>query len=259
MLIDKIRLFDVDFVNSKFSEFAKVMEKHVLQKDKAYVVTGNPQIMVETFKSKSYKGCIEDATYVTADGIGVILASKVLTKKSLPERITGFDLMLHLLDFANRKKKKVYLLGAEELVLNRAIHNIKMQYPDIKLVGSHHGFFSIKNDGEKIANEISQLKPDLTFVALGAPKQETWISTYFSNFESGVFIGVGGSLDVLAGECKRAPIIWQKCHCEWLYRISQKRDKIRRIYILLLFIRKVVECWLKKLKLIGLQAIHRKV
>ena len=86
--------------------------------------------------------------------------------------------------------------------------------------GWHNGYTDV-ND-ERFVEEIAAKKPDLVFVGIGFPKQEYWISNHMSRFEKGLFMGIGGSFDVWAGDVKRAPLIWQNLHLEWLYRLIKQ-------------------------------------
>src|SRR5690606_34229166 len=124
------------------------------------------------------------------------------------ERVTGYDMFVSLLEKGNEHRYSIYLLGAKEDVLHKAIERIEATYPNIHIAGFHHGFFDWNDTA--IEEEIKAKKPDFVFVALGFPRQEKWIGERFASFEKGVFIGIGGSFDVLAGEVKRAPLLWQK-------------------------------------------------
>jgi N-acetylglucosaminyldiphosphoundecaprenol N-acetyl-beta-D-mannosaminyltransferase len=86
---------------------------------------------------------------------------------------------------------------------------------------------------------VKEADPDLVFVALGFPRQEKWIRKNFGVFEKGIFMGVGGSFDVLAGAVKRAPALWRKLNLEWLYRFIRQPSRWRRMAVLPLFILKV--------------------
>jgi len=117
--------------------------------------------------------------------------------------------------------------------LERAKNYIKKRFPDLKLVGCHHGYIDL-NDKEVI-NEVKSAKPDLIFVGMGFPRQEEWIYQNFHHFDKGIFIGVGGTIDILAGVAKRAPESWQRLSAEWLYRFLQKPTRGKRMIALPLF------------------------
>jgi N-acetylglucosaminyldiphosphoundecaprenol N-acetyl-beta-D-mannosaminyltransferase len=173
-----------------------------------------------------YKNTIQSADMVVPDGYGIILASKILSTPII-ERVAGYDLMIRLLEHGNEKKLKIYLLGGREETNQKAVTNISKQFPDIQIVGSHHGFFDW--DKNTITDEIKAASPDLIFVALGFPRQEKWIANNLSKFSKGLFMGVGGSIDVLAGEVQRAPEFWQKLNLEWFYRLISQPSRWRRM------------------------------
>lgn len=195
---------------------------------KTFVVTGNPDIVMQTRKNPAYKKVLqEEADIVVADGIGVIHAAKIMGKP-LKERIPGVEVVEDLMHLCVEKGYSCYFLGAEQSVNERAVAQIKEKFPQLRIAGSHHGFFDM-NDSS-IATTVAATKPDVIFIALGAPKQEMWTSSYIDRFEKGTFIGVGGSLDVFAGEVKRAPAFWIKLNLEWFYRIMTQPSRIKRIW-----------------------------
>ena len=116
------------------------------------------------------------ADLVTADGAGVVLASKILGSP-VPQRVAGFDLMTECLKEAAAVALPVYFLGAHPQSLQQAMANARSYYPNLNVVGGHHGYFA-EDEEEKILEEIVRLRPSLLLVALGVPKQEKWIFKY---------------------------------------------------------------------------------
>lgn len=197
------------------------------EEKKTHVVTANPDIVMQTRKDASYKEVVQQADIVSADGIGIIYAAKMMGQP-LKERIPGVELVDDLLHLAEEKGYSCYFLGAEESVNERAVAQIKKTFPQLRVAGNHHGYFDLAE--ATIAGDIAAVKPDIIFVALGAPKQEMWISTYKERFDKGLFIGVGGSFDIYAGAVKRAPNIWIKLNLEWLHRIVVQPSRLGRIW-----------------------------
>ncbi|SFE11324.1 N-acetylglucosaminyldiphosphoundecaprenol N-acetyl-beta-D-mannosaminyltransferase [Lentibacillus persicus] len=224
---DTITIMDIDFVNTTQKE---LLQNHIAPRleaeKKSFIVTANPEIVMQTREDPRYKKSVQSADYVTPDGVGVLMAAKYL-KLPLKERIAGYDLMLDLLQYANEHKLSCYFLGAKEEVNEKAVAEVKKQFPAIHIAGRHHGYFDI--DDETITSEIERSKADLVFVALGLPRQELWISRHIDKFSKGLFMGVGGSLDGLAGTFKRAPDIWIKLNLEWLYRLLKQPTRFKRI------------------------------
>ncbi|WP_010094768.1 WecB/TagA/CpsF family glycosyltransferase [Ornithinibacillus scapharcae] len=235
--MDKVTIMGVPFLNIDQNGFVELLDNRIQQKQKTFVVTANPEIVMKANEDEKFNSIIQEATYTVADGIGVVKAANIL-KTPLPGRVTGFDTMVALLHKANENNYKVYLLGAQQEVLTKLIAIIHRDYPNIDLVGSHNGFFDLNDN--TIADEVAELKPDMTFVALGAPRQEIWIHQNWDKFEHGLFMGVGGSFDGIAGVVKRAPKIWQKLNLEWLYRLLQQPSRWKRMLVLPKFMFKIM-------------------
>lgn len=210
------------------------------------VVTPNSEIIVRAGKNEILKNIIEKADLVVPDGAGAVLASKIM-RNPLKERVTGIDLMIKLLKYANADKKSVYILGAKPEIVKKSAEKIKANYPNLNLTGYHHGYFKGMHNGNpsnseemEIVKEISQKKPDFLFVAMGSPFQEYFIDKYKDTLNSKVMMGVGGSLDVISGEVKRAPEFYQKAGLEWLYRVIKEPVRIKRMGSLVVFVFKVI-------------------
>lgn len=195
-----------------------------------HVVTLNPEITMSSQHDLLLRSIIDEAGHLTADGAGIVMVSR-LKGNPLPERVTGCDLLIHLLEIGNEKKWSFYLLGANEITSKKATEEISKRYPNVSVLGRQHGFFDQKVE-EQIVDEIATLSPDVLVVALGAPKAEFWIHKFKNKLNVRVAIGVGGSLDIIAGTVKRAPALWQKLNVEWLYRLINQPSRWRRQLIL---------------------------
>ncbi len=225
----QVNIMGVPFLHIDQKGFVSLLEKRIEQKEKTFVVTANPEVVMKANEDHQVMGYLDQATYICADGIGVVKAAQILGD-SLPGRVTGYDSMIQLLEAGNQKNYKIFLLGAQKETLQKAVANINATYPNVEIVGYEDGFFNWENND--IADQIAETKPDLVFVALGVPRQEKWISENLNRFSQGVFIGVGGSFDVIAGTVKRAPVIWQKMNLEWLYRLLSQPTRFKRMLVL---------------------------
>ncbi|MCH6266533.1 WecB/TagA/CpsF family glycosyltransferase [Neobacillus citreus] len=233
----KIKILHTSFDYKTRNELMKELFNRVNNLKKTFLVTANPEIVYYADKDPFYQQKVNQADYVISDGYGVILASKIIGRK-LPERIPGFEVMCDLLSLGNSHGWSAYFLGAKKEVLEKAIFNIKERYPNLKISGFRDGYFT---DSTDIRNEIHTNKPDLVFVALGFPKQEEWIVENYSEMEKGLFIGVGGSFDVMAGVVKRAPAFWRNLNLEWFYRLIKQPSRWRRMLVLPAFVLKVIK------------------
>lgn len=205
------------------------------------IVTPNSEIVVKANEEPRLKDFIENANMVVPDGIGLVIGSK-LVKQPLQERVTGIDLMLKLVEYAAENDKSIYFLGGKDPVASQAAEMLKKKYPKLKVAGTHHGYFKGLHTGNKghteelaVIEDIKAKKPDMLFVAFGAPKQEYFIDEYKDMLGAGLLMGVGGSLDVVSGTVKRAPEIYQKIGMEWAYRLAKEPWRIKRAGALPIF------------------------
>lgn len=195
------------------------------RRNKSFIITVNPETIILSEEDKTVCKIVNNKEYtLVPDGISIVHACNKIGNK-INDRITGVDLMVKLLKLANDKKMSVYLFGAAEEVVSKLYAKISGDYKNILLLGYSNGY--IKNKDKKM-EEIIKLKPDILFVALGIPNQEILIDKYYNKFKKGIFIGVGGSFDVLSGTKKRAPKLFIKLKLEWLYRIVCEPKRLKR-------------------------------
>lgn len=194
------------------------------------IVTANAEIIYQASKNEKMKNVINAAQMVTADGSGVVWASRQLGQP-LAQRVTGIDLVNSICEQSAKDKWKIYILGSAPGVADTAANNIRDKFPGCNIVGTHHGYFNEQEEAQIIA-ELEQLQPDVLFVALGAPKQEYWIADHIQQLNIPVAMGIGGSMDVLSGNVKRAPKWMQKMSLEWLYRLLIQPTRFKRVLAL---------------------------
>ena len=198
-----------------------------------HVVTANAEMLYRSTRDGGLAEAIDAADLVTADGIGVVLASRLLGRP-VPERVAGYDLMLDALSLAAEGGRSVYFFGAHGEVLEKAITAAADRFPGLLIAGRRNGYFS-EDEEEGIAEIISAANPCLLLVALGVPKQEKWIRRFRDKLPPCTVIGVGGSFDVLSGKTRRAPPLIQRIGMEWLYRLLSEPSRWKRALDLPLF------------------------
>ena len=221
-----VTIMDINFTSFSKQELLRKYLFPVLESGtKCFIVTANPEIVMNTRDIPGYKQIVQSADLVVPDGAGIVMAAKYL-KLPIQERIPGFELMLDLLVFANEHKLSCYFLGATDETITKFIKEIEKTYPNIQIAGFNNGYFK---DDTMIVKRISETRPDIVFVAMGSPKQDEWIVSTYGQFSKGLFMGVGGSFDVIAGEVKRAPEQWIKLNLEWLYRLLKQPFRLKRI------------------------------
>ncbi|MFD1037161.1 WecB/TagA/CpsF family glycosyltransferase [Virgibacillus byunsanensis] len=233
-----VTIMDITFLNVTKKDFLyDELFPRLNRQQKSFVVTANPEIVMKAREDHGYKQAVQSADYIVPDGAGILLAAKY-KKEPLQERIPGYELMLDLLKHANDEGLRCYFLGAKDNVINKTIVEVEQQYPNITIAGSHHGFFDIHDSS--IAENIKAQNPDIVFVALGLPRQEEWIAKHSNKFPKGLFMGVGGSFDVIAGEVQRAPEKWIKLNLEWLYRLLKQPLRFKRILKVFEFMLRII-------------------
>ena len=210
-----------------FKSFISDIETNVKENIKTFVITANPETLMIGTENPVFDMILKsDDTIIVPDGIGVVKAANMLGIP-LKERVTGVEIVQELFRILNAEKKSIYFLGAKREVIDQLVAKVKVDYPDMTIVGYQDGYVQ---DKDAVFEEIVTLKPDAVLVALGIPAQEILIHKYYDRFDKGIFIGVGGSFDVLSGTKKRAPEIFIKLNLEWLYRITKEPKRFKRFY-----------------------------
>jgi N-acetylglucosaminyldiphosphoundecaprenol N-acetyl-beta-D-mannosaminyltransferase len=226
----------VDRVNMQ--EAAARFRELLETEDCSVIVTPNSEILLRATKEPDLGEIIRRAALVIPDGVGLLYASRIL-KQPLEERVTGIDFLSVALEQLAARGGSVYLLGSKEGVASAAAEKMQERWPDLRIAGTHHGYFT---DGEApaMAAEIAPLKPDLLVVALGSPRQERFMADYGQTASARTAIGVGGSLDVWAGTVRRAPEVYRRHWLEWLYRIVKQPSRLKRSAALPAFMLRVL-------------------
>ncbi|AMV62663.1 N-acetylmannosaminyltransferase [Pediococcus damnosus] len=229
-----IDILGIPFANATRNQFLDQLQGRIEHHQNTFVVTANPEIVMYARKDPAYRKLILTADFISPDGIGIVKASQTL-KTPLPERVTGYDIFTHLLNWANQNKKSVYFVGAKPQVIKQLKLKLAQDFPNLQLTGAHDGYF--KSDTE-IVNVIEKQQPDIVFVATGFPNQEKFIA-HNRHLTKGLWMGVGGSFDVFVGAVKRAPKWWQVHHLEWFYRLITDPRRLKRQLIIPQFMWKI--------------------
>ena len=190
-----------------------------------YVVTPNPEFILAAETDLVFRNVLNQADLVLPDGIGVVYSSRILGTP-LQGRVPGIDFAQEMLGALNEMGGRLFLLGAKPGVAEQAGENILQRYPNIVLCGTQDGYFT---DELAVVRKVADAQPDLLFVCLGAPKQEKWMARWGVHTGAKLAIGLGGALDVFAGNVERAPEQWQKLGLEWAYRLKKEPQRIGRM------------------------------
>lgn len=202
------------------------------------IFTPNAEIMMDGITNKDMKAILNGSDMLVADGAGVVLASKILGRQ-VTEKVSGYDLVKSLLCSSSKRPIRFYLFGGKPGIPEKANANIICDYPGAEVVGTRNGYFS-KEDEASIIEDINSSGADVLLVCLGAPKQELWITENKHRLKVKASIGVGGTMDVLAGNVKLAPDFFRNHGLEWLYRLYKEPKRFIRMLKLPKFILYVV-------------------
>lgn len=198
------------------------------------VVTVNTEFVMEAQHNLPFRQCINEAALTVADGAGLVWAARYL-HKSIPERVTGTDLLAALARRCAERGYSLYLLGAAPGVAERAGERLQQLNPGLRIAGTYAGSPS-PDEEDTIIERIRAAHADVLCVAYGAPAQELWIWRNLSRLPVAVAMGVGGAYDFLSGRQKRAPLVMQRLSLEWLYRLYREPWRWRRMLALPRFV-----------------------
>lgn len=236
-MAEKIDILGVKVDSVTMAQAVAQVESYMDEKKNVLIATANAEMIMRATHDTELKDILNDAALVVPDGAGTVWAAHHLGFE-MPERVAGYDLAQELMRIAPSKKQKVFFFGSAPGVAEKAKAKAEELYPGIEVVGTRDGYFKPEDEAAIIA-EIKAAQPDLLLVALGVPKQEKWLHAHLQELNVPVSIGVGGTLDVMAGVMKRAPYWMQKAKLEWLFRGLLQPKRAGRLMALPKFVLKV--------------------
>jgi N-acetylglucosaminyldiphosphoundecaprenol N-acetyl-beta-D-mannosaminyltransferase len=225
----RVRIFGIPVDALTMDQTLSLIDKAIQDKSPVHHVVVNAAKMVNAQKDAELKKSIVDCDIINADGKSIVWASRILNC-ALPERVAGIDLMNNLVEMAAHKGYKIFLLGAEEEVLEKVVTGYRTKYGDQLIAGFRNGYFK-KEEEPELAQQIATSKADMLFVAVTSPKKEIFLNTYKHILNVPFIMGVGGSFDVIAGKTKRAPLWMQNVGMEWFYRVLQEPKRMWKRYL----------------------------
>ena len=236
-MAERVNILGVDVDAVTMAEAVDVVRRAMDTRAGVMVATANAEMLMRATHDEELRRILNASALVVPDGAGTVWAARHLGH-AMPERVAGYDLAQELLRCAPAEGRRVYFFGSAPGVAEKAKAKAEQLYPGIEIVGVRNGFFSPADNAAIIA-EIRAARPDLLLVALGVPKQEKWIAAHLAELDVPVAIGVGGTLDVMAGVMKRAPHWMQKAKLEWLFRGLMQPKRAGRLLALPKFVLKV--------------------
>lgn len=236
-MAERVNILGVDVDAVTMAEAVDVVRRAMDTRAGVMVATANAEMLMRATHDEELRHILNASALVVPDGAGTVWAARHLGH-AMPERVAGYDLAQELLRCAPAEGRRVYFFGSAPGVAEKAKAKAEQLYPGIEIVGVRNGFFSPADNAAIIA-EIRAARPDLLLVALGVPKQEKWIAAHLAELDVPVAIGVGGTLDVMAGVMKRAPHWMQRAKLEWLFRGLMQPKRAGRLLALPKFVLKV--------------------
>lgn len=203
-------------------------EHAIASRNRLHQVSVNASKLTAIRRDERLRRIVDHSGLVNADGQSIVWASRLLGEP-LPERVAGIDLMFELLAKAELRGYRVYIVGARPQVLERAVARLEQMYPRLTLCGWHHGYFT-DSEEPALVESIAAADPDIVLVAMSSPRKEYWLEDHGASLRAPVQVGVGGSIDVVAGVTRRAPRLIQSAGLEWVYRLLQEPRRLGRRY-----------------------------
>ena len=228
----RLKLGEVPIDVLTFDGALEAIGQLVEAKKGGYVVTPNIDHVVLADDNVAFRDSYASASLSLVDGQPLVWASRMLGH-SLPEKISGADLILPLMDMAAKKKWRVYFMGAGPGVAEKAADEVRLRY-GTQIVGCDAPKVSVDPAASENADAIAKIKaakPDVVLVALGAPKQEIWMHRCMAQYAPAIALGIGAGLDFIAGTVQRAPKWMSNNGLEWAYRLSREPKRMWRRYL----------------------------
>ena len=233
-MIESIDILGVQVHAVTYLQVIDIIGDWIAQGDPHQLATANPEFVMAAQHNPEFCKVLNHADLCVPDGVGLLWAARRLGR-ILPERVTGSDLVPLLARKAAEKGWRVYLLGAGPGVAERTAQILLSQNPAFRIAGTYAGS-PAEADAPALVERVRVVRPDILWVAYGAPAQDLWIARYGSELGVPVMVGVGGAFDHIAGVRKRAPGWIQRIHLEWLFRLITQPWRWRRQLVLPQFV-----------------------
>lgn len=235
-MVEKKYLFigGIRLDKSGYDDTCEFIDECIRKKDIAHIVSINVDVLVKAIKDPELKEIIDNSALALVDSRNILFASYLL-RKYLGENVPGSDFLPRFSNVAACRKYKIFFLGATAGVADKTARILIEKNPGLQVVGTYsppYGFEKNDNENQKIIEIIKEADPDILFVAFGAPKQEKWIAEYKKEYKVPVSMGIGATLDFIAGNVKRAPRWMQSCGIEWLWRLLQEPKRLWKRYLI---------------------------
>ncbi len=214
------------------AETLEWIDHMIAQRRASFLVTANLDFAAQASEDVELQRILVEAELVLCDGTPLVWASR-LTGKPLRERVAGSDLVPRLAAHAEKMGYRIFLLGGELSSLEGAARNLQRSHPMLPTVRYYSPPFAPLHEfnNQQILEEIQKARPDILLVAFGCPKQEKWIYMHYRKLGVPCCIGVGATVDFLAGKVSRAPVWMARMGLEWIFRMVQEPRRLIGRYV----------------------------
>lgn len=230
--MSKIDFLNIKIDNLTMEEAVLKIDSMIVERSCKYIVTPNMDHIVTVEENAEFSRVYDEADLVLVDGMPLIWISKWL-KSPIKEKVSGSDLFPRMCQLAAEKGYKVFMLGAEAGVAEKAADNLKNKYRGLQIAGIYSPEFGFEDDAnelEYIKEQITKAQPDILAVALGSPKGECFIYSHMREYQVPVNISIGATFDFESGKVRRAPRWISQLGFEWLFRITQDPKRLTKRY-----------------------------
>jgi len=233
---EKINILEIGFTDLSNKDILEYINEIIKNNGKnRFFVTPNPEILVMANTNIYYKKVLNRADLALADGMGVILASRLLGKP-IKNKMPGVDIVENVCKHVAEQPITVGFLGGRLGVAEQAAKCLRRKYPGLKVTFASSEF-RVHSSGSHNYEPTTKIPAtDILFVAFGSPKQEIWIAENLDDLPSRITIGVGGAFDFISGRVRRAPKWIRSIGFEWLFRLIIQPWRIKRQLTLIKFI-----------------------
>ncbi|MBR6668326.1 MAG: WecB/TagA/CpsF family glycosyltransferase [Clostridia bacterium] len=225
----RIHILHTDIDVLDMVQTVELVDQYIQTKTPLHLMGVNADKINEVACNERMRQIVNSCGVINADGASVVLAARLLGKP-LPERVAGVDLMQQLIVLSEKKAYRVYLLGAKQEVVEKTAQVLQERFPAMQLAGFRNGYFR-EDEWSSVSAEVRAAQPDIVFVGITSPMKEYLIEFMQNDGHDAVFMGVGGSFDVLSGNLARAPRWMQKANLEWLFRMLQEPRRLFKRYL----------------------------
>jgi exopolysaccharide biosynthesis WecB/TagA/CpsF family protein len=227
---EKLHILGVDIDNLYMAEAIDLIARRARFKQRSNFAFVNADCLNHAHENFHYETILSRQDAIFPDGSGIALAARMQGKQILAN-LNGTDMFPLLCEEAGKRDLSVYLLGGREGIAEAAAERMVERYPDLKIAGVHHGYFS-RGEEQSVIRKINASEADILLVGLGAPSQEVWLDEVRDELTVPVCMGVGGLFDYYSGRIPRAPLWLRNIGCEWIWRLAQEPGRLWKRYLI---------------------------